>query len=154
MKLAKDFNLTENFRINEFLSNYDEQDISVFEFKNIESLAEHLQLLRNVVGSIDVTENGGGFRGMALNEEVGGTVNPPSHHTTGLAADIKFDFRSWNRESLTKLLKAIGFTNVNFYWNSKRTSWAWLHVDIGYTWNKQEFNYRDLDANTQKVIEV
>lgn len=154
MKLKQDIILTDNFKINEFLSNMDKSEVSIQDYINLKSLAEKLQLLRNVVGRIDITPNGGGFRGIEFNKEIGGTVNPPSHHTKGLAADIKFDFSIWNRRSLEKLLMSIGFTNVNFYWNSKRTSWVWLHVDIGYTWNNKPFNYRDMDAQSQKVIKI
>lgn len=154
MKLKQNFNLTQNFTVNEFLSDLDKEEISFKDFINLQNLADKLQKLRDVVGSIDITKDGGGFRGIDFNKSIGGTVSPPSYHTQGLAADIKFDFSIWNRKSLARLLQAIGFTNVNFYWTSNRKSWVWLHVDIGKTWNGQEFNYRDMDANSQKVIKI
>jgi len=154
LKLKQDIRLTENFSVNEYLTDNDSEELSVEHFINIQNLTYKLQLLRNIVGRIDITPNGGGYRGGDYNKRIGGTQNPPSHHTKGFAADIKFDFRGWTRSSMTKLLQALGFTNVNFYWNAQRSGWVWLHVDIGDTWNKQQFNYRDMDAITKKEIKV
>lgn len=147
MKLKKDIVLTPNFSFNEFLYSKDIQLPSIEQSFNLQQLAIKLQQLRNVVGSVTINS---GFRGIEHNKSVGGYSK--SYHLDGTAADIKFDFRDWNRENLTKLLKSIGFTNVNFYWNTKRTSFVWLHVDIGKTWNGEEFYYRDLDSVSQKEI--
>ena len=149
MKLKKDLQLSDNFKINEFLASNDGQSIDAEVVLNINKLAQKLQMLRNIVGSITVNS---GFRGTSFNKSVGGSTN--SYHLTGLAADIKFDFSGWNRKSLTKILQYIGFTNVNFYWNKTRNNWVWLHVDLGETWNKEQFYYRDMDADTQKVIQL
>ena len=149
MKLSKDIQIAPNFRFNEFLHSDDKQLPSIENAFNIQNLAIKLQYLRSVVGSITINS---GFRGEKYNSLIGGSKN--SYHLQGLAADIKFDFTGWTRSSLEKALKSIGFTNVNFYWTSDRKTWVWLHVDIGKTWNCKEFNYRNLDANTQKEISL
>lgn len=142
-------NIQENFIFSEFISTTDTEKPNYEQIFNIFNLSDYLQDLRNIVGSININS---GWRGVIFNSKVNGSQN--SYHLKGLAADIRFDFKDWNRESLEKVLKAIGFTNVNFYWTADRKSWVWLHVDIGPTWNGLEFNYRDLDANTQREIEV
>ena len=149
MKLSKDIKIAQNFRFNEFLHSDDKQMVSIENAFNIQNLAIKLQYLRSVVGSITVNS---GFRGTEYNKKVKGSSN--SYHLQGLAADIKFDFTGWTRSSLEKVLKSIGFTNVNFYWTSDRKSWVWLHVDIGKTWNGKDYFYRDMDAITQKEIKI
>lgn len=116
---------------------------------NAVMLGIKLEILRVIVGSIDVNS---WWRSSwwNKNKKVNGSTN--SYHLDGLAADIKFDFSKWDLASMTRILKFVGFTNVNFYWTSDRKTWVWLHVDIGKTWNGKEFNYRNLDANTQKEI--
>lgn len=147
MKLKVDFKVTQDFSINEFLTDADTHELTVQEYVNLQSLCEKLQLLRNVVGEIHINS---GLRGEAYNKKIKGSVD--SHHIRGLAADIRFDFSSWNRTSLEKVLKSIGFTNVNFYLTQSRKTWVWLHVDIGKTWNGKDFYYRNMDAVTQKEI--
>lgn len=114
-------------------------------------LAMKLELLRIIVGPITVNS---WWRSVWWNKSkrVNGSSN--SYHLDGLAADVKFDFTKWNKESMTRVLQFIGFTNVNFYWTSDCKTWVWIHVDIGKPWNDKEFNYRDLDANTQKEIKL
>ena len=149
MKLTKDIQLTQNFKFNEFLATNDKEMPSIEKSFNIQRLSFKLQSLRDIVGSIHINS---GFRGVLYNksEKVKGSVN--SKHLDGLAADIRFDFSAWNRDSMSKLLQYLGFTNVNFYWTSDRKTWVWLHVDIGNVNSGKPFSYRDLDANTQKEI--
>ena len=149
MKLIEDKKLQENFWLNEFLSQSDPISINPQDAINVDRLSYKLQQLRDIVDSININS---GWRSVPWNSRVRGSAN--SYHLKGLAADIKFDFSIWNRKSLERVLKFVGFTNVNFYWTADRKSWVWLHVDIGPTWNGLEFNYRDMDANTQKEIEV
>jgi uncharacterized protein YcbK (DUF882 family) len=52
--------------------------------KNVQELADNLQVLRNVVGRLDPTN---GYRCKDHNADVGGSVN--SQHLKGKAADIK-----------------------------------------------------------------
>jgi uncharacterized protein YcbK (DUF882 family) len=52
--------------------------------KNVQELAENLQVLRDAVGRLDPTN---GYRCKEHNADVGGTVN--SQHLKGKAADIK-----------------------------------------------------------------
>lgn len=149
MKLSKDRQIQKNFTFNEFLYSEDKETPTLEFAFNIMDLSEKLQALRDKVGPITINS---AFRGKTHNKQVNGTPN--SYHTQGLAADIKFEFKNWTRESLETLFNEIGFKNVNFYWNSDRTSWVWIHVDVGNTWNGKEFYYRDMDANTQKEIEM
>ena len=52
--------------------------------KNVEKLADNLQILRDVVGRLDLTN---GYRCKEHNADVGGATN--SQHLKGKAADIK-----------------------------------------------------------------
>lgn len=149
MKLKENRQLTANFKINEFLSDNDKQDPNAVQGINIYELAQKLQVLRGKVGPITINS---GFRGIEYNKSVKGSSN--SHHLQGFAADIKFNFKVHTRASMTKLLQEIGFTNVNFYWTTDRKTWAWIHADIGKTWNGQKFNYRDLNSISQKEIKI
>jgi len=149
MKLKENKQLSANFKINEFLSDNDKQNPDAIQGINLYELAQKLQVLRGKVGPITINS---GFRGTTYNQKVGGSSN--SHHLSGLAADIKFNFKPYTRESMTKILQDIGFTNVNFYWTTDRKTWVWIHADIGKTWNGQKFNYRDLDSISQKEIKI
>lgn len=151
MDLKTDIRLQDNFWYNEFVYDKDSQSPEVIHNYNIERLSQKLQMLRNIIGA-DFMYISSGFRGTQHNKNVGGSVD--SYHLEGLAADIVFNFSDWNRKSLTKVLKYCGFKNVNFYWNAKRDSWQWLHVDLGDTWDKSDFYVRDMDAKTQKVIKI
>lgn len=154
MKIKQDIQLSQNFWLNEFLSNNDRAQPNEAYLLNLKELAVYLQELRNIVADNTGITINSGFRGVDFNKSkpVGGSYN--SYHLQGLAADIKFDFTGWARKSLASVLQYLGFTNVNFYWNDARTSWIWIHVDLGKTWNGEEFNYRDMDADTQKVITI
>jgi len=77
MKLTKNFNLSEfeckcGCVMPEFVK------------KNVIELADNLQVLRDVVGRLDLTN---AYRCKEHNADVGGAVN--SQHTKGKAADIK-----------------------------------------------------------------
>jgi len=75
--------LTENFNLSEFECKC---GCSTPEFvkKNIIELAENLQVLRDIVGKLDLTN---AYRCKEHNADVGGAVN--SQHLKGKAADIK-----------------------------------------------------------------
>ena len=156
MKLKIIKKLQRFFNLNEFLSNNDPTQIGPIEAINVKELSDYLQKLREILSAdgecpIDINS---GYRSPKYNASLPVPGSKNSYHLQGLAADIKFDWTGWTRRSLTKVLKYIGFTNVNFYWNSKRDGFVWLHVDIGPAWNGKDFNYRDLDAITHKEIEV
>lgn len=146
MKYNPDVQLSKNFKLNEFFYDKDVEYPTPDKIINLYLLAQKLQELRNVVGSITVNS---GFRGVEHNKKVNGYSK--SYHLTGQAADIKFNFKTHTRESLTKLLQSIGFTNVNFYWTNDRTKLVWIHLDIGKTWNNQKFYYRDLYTNGVEI---
>ena len=75
--------LTENFSMDEFECKCG-CVMPEFVKKNVQELADNLQVLRNVVGRLDPTN---GYRCKDHNADVGGSVN--SQHLKGKAADIK-----------------------------------------------------------------
>lgn len=147
MKLPIDFNLTENFRMNEFLSNEDKGEISIKDTVNITHLSEKLQELRKIVGSITVNS---GYRSVEYNNKIGGSV--VSYHTDGLAADIKFDWKTWTIDTILEVINYLGFSNVGLY--LRKGKFVWLHVDIGKTWGNK-YGWKEY-SNTlsYKVYEV
>ncbi len=75
--------LTDNFSMDEFECKCG-CIMPEFVKKNVQELAENLQVLRDVVGRLDPTN---GYRCKEHNADVGGVVN--SQHLKGKAADIK-----------------------------------------------------------------
>ena len=75
--------LTENFNLSEFECKCG-CVMPEFVKKNVTELAENLQVLRDVVGRLDLTN---AYRCKEHNADVGGAVN--SQHVKGKAADIK-----------------------------------------------------------------
>jgi len=151
-KLELEKNLTEsgNFKIKEALAKKDTIEPTPSEWLNIFLLGVKLERLRLFVGPIYVNS---WFRSKKYNASLP-HASSNSYHMTGLAGDIKFDFSIWNRKSLERVFKFIGFKNVNFYWTSDRKTFVWIHVDLGDTWNGKDFNYRDLDSITQLEIKL
>ncbi len=77
--------LTENFSLSEFECKCSCK-MPEFVKKNIIDLASNLQVLRDVVGRLDLTN---AYRCKEHNADVGGSVN--SQHLLGKAADVKSD---------------------------------------------------------------
>tara|TARA_R110000772_G_scaffold261588_1_gene380158 strand:+ start:25 stop:417 length:393 start_codon:yes stop_codon:yes gene_type:complete len=75
--------LTDNFSMDEFECKCG-CVMPGFVKKNVQELAENLQILRNTVGRLDLTNS---YRCKEHNAYVGGSVN--SQHLKGKAADIK-----------------------------------------------------------------
>ena len=75
--------LTENFNLSEFECKCG-CVMPEFVKKNVTELAENLQVLRDAVGRLDLTN---AYRCKEHNADVGGSVN--SQHLKGKAADIK-----------------------------------------------------------------
>tara|TARA_R110000782_G_scaffold29101_1_gene72608 strand:- start:374 stop:766 length:393 start_codon:yes stop_codon:yes gene_type:complete len=75
--------LTKNFSLNEFECNCG-CVMPEFVKENVKELAENLQVLRNAVGKLDLTN---AYRCKKHNADVGGSTN--SQHLLGKAADIK-----------------------------------------------------------------
>ncbi len=75
--------LTENFNLSEFECKCG-CSMPDFVKKNVIELAENLQVLRDVVGKLDLTN---AYRCKDHNADVGGVVN--SQHLKGKAADVK-----------------------------------------------------------------
>ena len=79
--------LTENFNLSEFECKCG-CSMPDFVKKNIIELAENLQVLRDTVGRLDLTN---AYRCKDHNADVGGAVN--SQHLKGKAADVKSSAR-------------------------------------------------------------
>ena len=75
--------LTKNFSLEEFECRCGCK-MPDFVRKNVENLAENLQVLRDVVGRLDLTN---AYRCKEHNADVGGSTN--SQHLLGKAADVK-----------------------------------------------------------------
>ena len=75
--------LTKNFSLEEFECKCG-CEMPDFVKKNVAELAENLQVLRNLVGRLDLTN---AYRCKSHNADVGGATN--SQHLVGKAADIK-----------------------------------------------------------------
>jgi uncharacterized protein YcbK (DUF882 family) len=115
--------LSKNFKAIEFANTKDGFAYELPDYK----LIEGLQLVRDLVGSVNVTS---GYRTTAFNRSVGGSAN--SYHLKGLAADIVFNFAPWNQDTLRALFMRAGFKNVGFYYRQGKL--AWIHVDVGTCW--------------------
>ena len=75
--------ITKNFSLEEFECRCGCK-MPDFAKKNVEKLAENLQIIRNVLGRLDITN---AYRCKPHNLDVGGSTN--SQHLKGKAADIK-----------------------------------------------------------------
>ena len=75
--------ITKNFSLEEFECRCGCK-MPDFVRKNVENLAENLQILRDVAGRLDLTN---AYRCKEHNADVGGTTN--SQHLLGKAADVK-----------------------------------------------------------------
>ena len=79
-----------------------------------DELIDVLDQLRTLIGrSITITS---GFRTVKFNKLVGG--DPNSEHIYGLAADLRFDFTGYTKESLARICKYLGVKNLGVYWNT------------------------------------
>ncbi len=116
--------LGKHFTAHEFAN---KKDGGAIEVPNPE-LFQKLDALREIVGAVTITS---GYRTKDYNRKVGGSYN--SYHLKGLAADIRFDFADWSKESLIKLIHGLGFGNLGIYMRGDRIDR--LHVDIGKPWN-------------------
>ena len=124
IKLMEDIQVTKNFKLDEFANHLKDGTYLKIDL----DLVYMLQEIRNIVGSIEVTS---GYRTHEFNKSVGGSSN--SYHLEGLAADIKFDFTPWTKETLLKLFSGVGFQNLGIYWQGSKI--AWIHCDIGEPWS-------------------
>ena len=122
--------LQKNFSFDEFVSPKDTIKPDVGQILNVYKVSKELQILREVLGWININS---GFRSKARNKEVGGSAN--SHHLSGLAVDITFDFSNWNDDILVRLFTGLGWTNIGIY--KRGSEYVWIHLDLADTrWNE------------------
>lgn len=81
----KNVQLSRSFKLSEFLSREDPQDLPAVFFPHLQRLAYSLQMLRDHVGRPVIITSG--YRSVEHNTAVGGS--PKSQHLVGNAADIK-----------------------------------------------------------------
>lgn len=122
--------LTNNFNLSEFECKCG-CTMPEFVKNNIIELAENLQVLRDEVGKLDLTN---AYRCKAHNADVGGATN--SQHLTGKAADVKSETKSPGEiaETVNDLMK-----NERFKTGGIGKYNTFTHVDIrGYKarWSK------------------
>lgn len=84
LKRNKDVQLTKNFKLSEFVSRHDPQDLPAVFFPHVQRLAFSLQMLRDHVNRPIIILSG--YRSVEHNIEVGGS--PKSQHLFAKAADI------------------------------------------------------------------
>ena len=113
--------LTDNFNLSEFECKCG-CTMPKFVKNNIMELAENLQVLRDEVGKLDLTN---AYRCKAHNADVGGATN--SQHLTGKAADVKSETKSPSEiaETVNDLMK-----NERFKMGGVGKYNTFTHVDI------------------------
>lgn len=140
IKLMEDIQVTKNFKLDEFVNHLKDGNYLKIDL----DLVYMLQEIRNIVGSINVTS---GYRTPEFNKSIGGSSN--SYHLEGLAADIKFDFTPWTKETLLKLFSGVGFRNLGIYWNQQGKIDR-LHCDIGTSWSNW-LKYNDMSYKEYNI---
>jgi len=132
--IAKNIRLREHFTLYEFVNWEAKGEIRKLDDKLLDGL-EYVRIILDQIVTIT-----SGYRIWWFNKKVGGSPN--SFHLQGKAADFKIDFSNWSKMSLCKIFRAAGFTNVGFYYKKINGRWEIIrcHVDVGKTWNGEEFN--------------
>jgi uncharacterized protein YcbK (DUF882 family) len=114
--------LTENFSLHEFDCN-DGTPVPDALLKNVEALAEQLQILRNHLGERIMISSA--YRHLAYNKKIGGKSN--SYHLKAMAADITVKTKTPRqlKAIVEKLIeqKKLKFGGIGLYA-------GFLHVDI------------------------
>ena len=103
------------------------------------TLIDRLDELRHLVNrSITITS---GYRTPTFNMSVGG--DPNSEHIHGLAADLRFSFKGYSKESIARICKYLKFTNVGVYWDN----------GVGSTINRLHLGIRPNSNGMVKVMD-
>lgn len=147
MKLKDNFKVSENFWVNEFLTNVDKANPTYEQISNITKLCTHAEIFRSFVKkNMFVTS---GIRSVAYNTQIKGSKG--SFHTTGQAMDVELgswingrwveDYGDWTVESLLSVAEKSGFRNIGFYVD-KNGKFQWLHLDNGKQWEDGQFEWK------------
>lgn len=134
VSIAKAIRLRAHFTLWEFVNWKAGGEIRKLDDKLLDAL-EYMRV--KTKRSITITS---GFRIGWFNTKVEGS--PVSFHLEGKAADFKFDFTSYNKYSIMKLMIEAGFTNMKFYYRKNSRGYYYLHRvhgDVGKTWNGKAY---------------
>jgi len=95
--------------------------------ETVYELIDKLDEFRKLVGrSIKITS---GYRTPAFNASVGGSPN--SEHIHGLAADLRFNFKGYTKESIARICKYLGITNCGVYWENGKVNGTINRLHLG-----------------------
>lgn len=136
MKLTNNFRLAELTHSDTARARGIDNTLPPYLMRNIKSLAERLQLIRDALG-VPVTISSG-YRCPELNKAVGGSKN--SQHQLGLAADIHA--KGYTAEELFELI-----TGSNFGFDQlileKVGGKEWVHISIQPKERNDDFSISD-----------
>jgi len=92
-------------------------------------LIDILDELRHLVGrSITITS---GYRSPEFNARPDVKGDPNSEHIYGLAADLRFNFNGYTKESLARICKYLGVYNLGVYWENGRIGGKINRLHVG-----------------------
>ena len=115
MEKINDFQLSENFNLQEFECTHpDHRHVRVDS-----ELVEKLQELRERLGLPMIINSG--YRCPERNEQVGGAEN--SQHLFGKAADVSLHNQAMSGQDISSLARGIEFTGIGLYDN-------FIHLDV------------------------
>lgn len=115
MVMVNNFQLTENFNLQEFECTHAKHR----HVKVKKELVNKLQKLRDELGQAMIVSSG--YRCPERNEQVGGADQ--SQHLKGTAADIKLNNLNYDIEEIAEKAEEIGFSGIGLY-NT------FIHLDV------------------------
>ena len=140
MNLSKNFTVAELSKSEAATRQGLDNTPSMAVIDNLQQLVDNiLQPIRDKFGPVVVTS---GYRSPAVNKAIGGSVNPPSDHTKGFAAD--FEVLGMDNKELALWIKDnLKFTQLilEFYRKGVPDS-GWVHV----SYNKDQLKNEALTA--------
>ena len=95
------------------------------------------QFTRNILGEMTLTSV---YRTEEYNSRPSVGGDPNSYHLTSEAMDwyLANGWGAWTKETLIQVLKAAGWKNIGFYYNTNGTLNR-IHTDVGDTWDGTDF---------------
>lgn len=165
MKFSKDKQITQNFRINEYLDNRDKETPTHEHIVNLTLLSLKNQQFRDIIcaeGKHGLTVTSG-FRGVVWNSSktVGGDKN--SKHLKAEASDLqrrllsndKLDWGNYTADALFAIANHVGYSNITVYYFKGTKNICFVHVDIGTPWNDGYYGWKKYsDTMSCRILEV